>query len=124
MPSLQYKNYLLIMLTIVAVFNYLDRAVLSLMLEPIKQDLELNDSQLGFLTGFAFALFYAVAGIPIARWADRGNRNHVVSVTTALWSGMLVLCGLVSNYTQFVLARVGVAVWRSGLRTTGTIIDC
>jgi len=114
MLNLQYKHYLLGLLTVVAASNYLDRTVLSLLLEPIKQDLALNDSQLGLLTGLAFALFYAVAGIPIARWADRGNRNTVVSVTTALWSVMLALCGLVSNFTQLLLVRVGVAVGEAG----------
>jgi len=114
MSKLAYKHYMLGLLTIVAVFNYLDRTVLSLLLEPIKQDLELSDSQLGLLTGFAFALFYAVAGIPIARWADRGNRNTVVASTTALWSIMVVFCGLVGNFTQLLLVRVGVAVGEAG----------
>ena len=114
MSNLQYKHYLLGLLTVVATLNFLDRFVLSLLLGPIKQDLELSDTQLGFLTGFAFALFYAVAGIPIARWADRGNRNTIVTVTTALWSAMVALCGLVGNFTQLLLVRVGVAVGESG----------
>ena len=89
MGKFQYKNYLLVLLTVVAAFNYLDRFVLSLVMEPIKQEFQLSDSQLGFLSGFAFAFFYAVAGVPIARWADRGNRNVIVSLTTGLWSVML-----------------------------------
>ena len=109
-----YRYYMLGLLTTVAVFNYLDRSVLSLLLEPIKQDLQLSDSQLGFLTGFAFASFYAIAGVPIARWADRGNRNTIISVTTALWSSMVVLCGFVGNYTHLLLVRVGVAVGEAG----------
>lgn len=109
-----YKHYLLILLTLVGVLNYLDRYVLALLLEPIKHDLQLSDSQLGFLTGFAFALFYAVAGIPLARWADRGNRNTVIAVTTGLWSSMVAVCGLVGNYWQLLLARVGVAVGEAG----------
>lgn len=114
MPKLAYKNYMLGLLTVVAAFNYLDRFVLSLVMEPIKHDLQLSDSQLGLLTGFAFTLFYATAGIPIARWADRGNRNTVVTATTALWSAMLVFCGLVGNFTQLLLVRVGVAVGEAG----------
>ena len=114
MLKLAYKHYLLGLLTVVAVFNYLDRFVLSLLMEPIKQEFQLSDSHLGFLSGFAFALFYAVAGIPIARWADRGNRNTIVFVTTALWSAMLALCGLVGNFTQLLLTRVGVAVGEAG----------
>lgn len=114
MFRIQYKHYLLVLLTIVAAFNYLDRYVLSLAMEPIKQEFQLNDSQLGFLSGFAFALFYAVAGIPIARWADRGNRNVIVSITTGLWSTMVVLCGVVGNFTQLLLVRVGVAIGEAG----------
>ena len=114
MGKFQYKDYLLIVLTVVAAFNYLDRFVLSLLLEPIKQEFKLNDSQLGFLTGFGFALFYAVAGIPIARWADRGNRNIIVAVTTGLWSAMVALCGMAGNFMQLLLARVGVAAGEAG----------
>lgn len=114
MDKIQYKQYFLILLTLVATFNYLDRYVLSLVMESIKLEFQLSDSQLGFLTGMAFALFYAVAGVPIARWADRGNRNIIVSLSTGLWSVMLVFCGLVANYTQLLLARVGVAVGEAG----------
>jgi len=114
MPKLPYKYYLLMVLTTVAVFNFFDRFVLSLLLEPIKQDFQLSDSQLGLLTGFAFAFFYAVAGVPIARWADRGNRNTIVSLTTGLWSCMVALSGLVGNFYQLLLVRVGVAVGEAG----------
>ena len=114
MPKLAYKHYMLGLLTVVGAFNYLDRGVLSLIMEPIKQDFQLSDSQLGLLTGFAFALFYALAGIPIARWADRGNRNTVVFVTTALWSAMVALSGVVGNFTQLLLVRIGVAVGEAG----------
>ena len=114
MPKLAYKHYMLGLLTVVAAFNYLDRVVLAMLLEPIKQDFQLSDSQLGVLTGFAFTVFYALAGIPIARWADRGNRNTIVSLTVALWSFMLVLCGLVGNFTQLLLVRMGVAVGEAG----------
>ncbi len=118
MPKLTYKYYMLGLLTFVGAFNYVDRTVISLLLELIKQDLQLSDSQLGLLTGFAFSLFYGVAGIPIARWADRGNRNIIVTVTTGLWSAMVVLCGLAGNYTQLLLARVGVAVGEAGCLPT------
>jgi len=113
-PKLAYKHYLLGLLTVVAAFNYLDRVVLALLLEPIKQEFQLSDGQLGFLSGFAFTLFYALAGIPIARWADRGNRNTIISVTTALWSSMVALCGLVGNFNQLLLVRMGVAVGEAG----------
>ena len=114
MDKFQYKYYLLSLLTVVAVFNFLDRGVLALAMESIKDDFQLSDSQLGVMSGFAFALFYALAGIPVARWADRGNRNHVVALTTGLWGGMLALSGMVGNFTQLLLVRVGVAVGESG----------
>lgn len=105
---------MLLLLTVVAAYNYIDRLVLSLVLEDIKQDLDLSDTQLGLLSGIAFSLFYSVAAIPIARWADRGNRNLIVSSTTALWSGMVILCGLVSSFAQLLIVRVGVAVGEAG----------
>lgn len=114
MRKFQYKHYLLILLTAIAVFNLLDRYVLSLVMEPLKQEFQLSDSDLGILSGFAFAFFYAVAGIPIARWADRGNRNTIVSLTTGMWSVLVVLFGMVGNFTQLLAVRVGVAVGEAG----------
>ena len=119
MRRLQYRQYMLMLLTVVAVFSYLDRGVLALALESIKEEFQLSDSQLGFMGGFSFALFYAVVGLPIARWADRGNRNHVVTFTTGLWSLMLLACGLVGNFWQLLLFRVGVAVGESGCHPVG-----
>ena len=119
MKNFQYKHYALVLLTVVSVFNYLDRGVLALAMEAIKAEFDLKDSQLGLMSGFAFALFYAVVGLPIARWADCGNRNHVVTLTTALWSAMLVMCGLAGSFTQLLLARVGVAVGESGCVPAG-----
>ena len=114
MTNFHYKHYMLVLLTVIGVFNYLDRNVLGLAMESIKQEFELSDGQLGLMSGFAFALFYAVAGIPIARWADRGNRNHVITLTTALWSVMIAVSGLVGNFYQLLLVRVGVAVGEAG----------
>ncbi len=112
--AMQYRYYLLGLLTLIASLNFLDRTVLSLLLEPIKQDLDLSDSQLGFLTGFAFASFYAIAGIPLARWSDRGNRNTIIFLTTGLWSALVSLSGFVTSFTQLLLVRVGVAVGEAG----------
>lgn len=109
-----YKSYLLVLLTVIAVFNFLDRVVLGLVLESIKAEFDLSDSQLGFLTGFAFALFYALAGIPIARWADRGNRNTVVSATVILWSSMVAISGAAVSFLQILFVRIGVAVGEAG----------
>src|SRR5690349_16468363 len=100
MKSSGYRKYLLALLTGLLIFNFMDRFALGLVLQDIKRDLDLSDTQLGFLTGLAFALFYSVMGIPIARWADRGNRVTVISVTTVLWSAAVALCGMVSNFIQ------------------------
>ena len=96
MPGRRYKTYLLALLMIILASNFFDRVALGVVLESIKADLELSDTQLGFLGGLAFAAFYALMGIPIARWADRGNRVTIIAVTTALWSAMVALCGMKS----------------------------
>lgn len=108
------RNYLLVLLAAIMVFNYVDRLALGLLLEEIKVDLHLSDTQLGLLTGIVFALFYALMGIPIARWADRGNRAVIVSVTAALWSIAVALCGAASSFLQLVVLRMMVAVGEAG----------
>jgi MFS transporter, Spinster family, sphingosine-1-phosphate transporter len=87
---------------------------LGLVLQDIKADLALSDTQLGILTGIAFALFYSVMGIPIARWADRGNRVTIVTITTALWSVAVALCAIAGSFAQLLAIRVGVAVGEAG----------
>ena len=109
-----YRRYVLFILTLVYVFNFVDRQILVILQEPIKAELGLSDTQLGFLTGFAFALFYVVVGIPIARWADVGNRRNIVSLALVVWSGMTAVSGLAQNYVQLLLARIGVGVGEAG----------
>jgi MFS family permease len=109
-----YKNYMLILLMIILAFNYVDRLALGLVLQDIKASFHLSDTQLGLLSGIAFALFYSLMGMPIARWADRGDRALIISLTTALWSVAVSLCGFASNFIQLLLARVGVAVGEAG----------
>jgi MFS family permease len=109
-----YKHYLLAVLTALVVFNYVDRLALGVLLQDIKLDLQLSDTQLGFLGGIAFALFYSVMGVPIARWADRGNRVAIISLTSVLWSLAVALCGTASSFVQLLLIRVGVAVGEAG----------
>ncbi|RRJ83995.1 spinster family MFS transporter [Aestuariirhabdus litorea] len=113
-PSSGYRRYVLILLTFVYALNFIDRQILVILQESIKQDMDLSDSQLGLLTGFAFAIFYVSVGIPIARWADVGNRRNIVSIALALWSGMTALSGLTQNYLQLLLARIGVGVGEAG----------
>jgi MFS transporter, Spinster family, sphingosine-1-phosphate transporter len=110
----RYKNYLLNVLLVLLAFNYVDRLALGLLLQEIKADLGLSDAQLGLLSGIAFALFYSLMGIPIARWADRGNRVTIISITTAIWSAAVALCGLAGSFFQLLLIRIGVAVGEAG----------
>ena len=112
--SPRYKHFVLVMLTIVYAFNFIDRQILVILQEPIKADMGLSDAQLGLLSGFSFAIIYVTAGIPIAYWADRGNRRNIVSLALAVWSGMTAISGLVQNYTQLLLARIGVGLGEAG----------
>ncbi|HEB89975.1 MAG TPA: MFS transporter [Deltaproteobacteria bacterium] len=102
------------MLTIAYTFNFIDRQILVIIQEPIKAEMGLSDTQLGLLTGFAFALVYIVAGIPIAYQADRGNRRNIISLAVAGWSAMTALSGLAQNYGQLLLARIGVGIGEAG----------
>ncbi len=106
--------YALFILTIVYSFNFIDRQLLAILQESIKAELLLSDTQLGLLTGFAFARFYVTAGIPIARWADAGNRRNIVALAVFIWSFMTAISGLVQNYLQLLLARIGVGVGEAG----------
>lgn len=114
MRDRSYKHYLLTVLLVILASNYVDRLALGLLLQDIKVDLDLTDTQLGFLSGIAFTLFYSVMGIPIARWADRGNRVAIITFTTALWSAAVALCGVAGNFVQLLLIRIGVAVGEAG----------
>jgi len=94
-------------------FNWMDRYVLVILLQPIKEDLRLSDGQLGLLTGFAFALVYSIAGVPLARWADRGSRSSLISLGMTIWSVMTAISGLARNFPQLIVARFGVALGES-----------
>ncbi len=112
--SARARHYALVLLTVVYAFNFIDRQLLAILQESVKLDLGLSDSQLGLLAGFAFALFYASAGIPIARWADHSNRRNIVAAAVFTWSFMTAISGAVQNYTQLLLARIGVGVGEAG----------
>jgi len=105
---------LLMVLLSIVVFNYVDRYALGIVLQSIRSDLHLTDTQLGFLTGIAFALFYSIMGVPIARWADRGNRVAIIALTTVLWSIAVFSCGLAKTFVQLLLIRVAIAVGEAG----------
>ena len=107
---------MLFALLLVYILNFLDRQIVNILAEPIKRDLGLSDTQLGLLAGPAFAVFYAVLGIPIARYADRAGTNRVwlISLCLAVWSAMTAICGVAQNFLQLALARVGVGVGEAG----------
>jgi len=109
-----HRNYLLGVLLLIFASNNVDRIALGLVLQTLKTDLQLTDVQLGLLSGLAFALFYSVMGIPIARWADRGNRITIISVTTALWSVAVALCAVTTSFLQLLVIRVGAAIGEAG----------
>ncbi len=109
-----YRRYVLGILLTVYTFNYLDRQILSILLEPIKRDMELSDTALGFLTGVVFAIFYATLGLPIARFADKANRKMIISGSLAIWSGFTALSGTAQNFWQLAAYRIGVGVGEAG----------
>lgn len=112
--SPRYRNYALGVLFLGYVVNFVDRSILSILLEPIKHDLLLNDTQLGLLGGLAFAVFYTTLGIPIAALADRSNRVRILSIAMIVWSAMTALCGFAQNFLMLLLARIGVGVGEAG----------
>jgi predicted MFS family arabinose efflux permease len=109
------RYFLLAMLTMVGVLNFVDRQILSILLEAIKADLAFSDFQLGLLSGTLFAVFYSVVGIPVARLADRWDRGKIVSIALFVWSAMTVVSGFASSFSHMALARIGVAVGESGV---------
>jgi len=106
----RYARYVLGVLVIVYVFNFLDRQILSILAERIKADLGISDAQLGYLYGTAFAIFYALFGIPLGRLADVWDRRRLIAWGLAAWSGMTALSGLARSLPQLALARFGVGV--------------
>jgi predicted MFS family arabinose efflux permease len=114
LKSPRYRQYVLGMLVVVYAFNFLDRQIVTILAEPIKNDLGLNDTQIGLMTGLAFALFYTILGIPLARLADRSNRVSIITGALVVWSGMTALCGMAQNFSQMLAARIGVGVGEAG----------
>ncbi|MFW2349949.1 spinster family MFS transporter [Qipengyuania sp.] len=110
----RYRYFVLAVLTLVYSLNFIDRQLLVILQEQIKAELVLSDTQLGLLSGFAFALFYVSCGIPIARWADRGKRRSIIALALTVWSLMTAVSGLAQNYLQLLLARIGVGVGEAG----------
>lgn len=104
----------LAMLMAVYIFSFVDRLLLSVLAEPVKADLALNDAQMGLLGGLAFALLYSTMGIPLALVADRVGWSRVVGISLAAWSAFTAICGLAGNFWQMFLARLGVGIGEAG----------
>jgi predicted MFS family arabinose efflux permease len=111
-PSIR-RYYVLALLTAVYAFNFLDRTIFNVLIEPIKKEFALSDTTMGLLAGFGFVLFYSLLGIPIARIADRIDRRNIVAVALAFWSAMTVFCGMANSVATLALARIGVGVGES-----------
>lgn len=107
-------HYTLALLSLLAIIGYIDRQVLTVLMEPIKDDLGLNDTMLGALSGTAFAIFYCTAAFPIARWGDHGDRKTIISLCVLVWSVATAACGVAVNFVHLALARIGVAIGEAG----------
>ena len=107
--------YAVFVLLLAYVLSFVDRIILSLLVTPIKEDLGTTDAQMGLLMGFAFAIFYTIAGIPIAKYSDVKSRKMIIAISIFLWSIMTAVCGLARSFFQPFLARVGVGVGESAL---------
>ena len=108
------RNYTLFVLVLVFTSSHVDRQIMGILGQPIKESLLISDTQLGLLTGIMFAVFYATLGMPMAMWADRHNRRNLISFSVFLWSLMTALCGAASNFLQLLLMRIGVGVGEAG----------
>ncbi len=113
-PSKSYRTMVLLLLTLIYAFNFIDRQIIGILSPFIQADLELSNSQMGLLKGFLFALFYTVVGIPIAWLADRYSRVNIVSISVIAWSAFTALTGMANNFVQIGLARMGVGVGEAG----------
>ena len=108
------RRYVLGVLVVTYTFNFIDRQILGILVEPIKRDLGVSDTFMGLLTGLAFAVFYTLMGIPIARIADRANRRNLIAVALAIWSTFTALQGVAQNAWQLMVFRIGVGVGEAG----------
>ena len=114
-PNQVYAWYVVGVLTVAYIFSFVDRQIINLLVDPIREDLNLTDTQISLLQGIAFALFYTLMGIPIARLADVGNRRAIIAAGVFLWSLMTALCGLAKSFGQLFAARIGVGVGEAAL---------
>jgi MFS family permease len=112
--SERYRSYVVWLLFSVYVLNFVDRQILTILIQPIKDEFKFSDTQLGLLGGLAFALLYSALGIPIARRADRGNRVSIIALSLLVWSVFTTLTGLARTFVHFLFARVAVGIGEAG----------
>ncbi|TNF32906.1 MAG: MFS transporter [Gammaproteobacteria bacterium] len=110
-----YRHMVLALLLLAYILSFIDRNIMAVLVTPIQQDLQITDSQFALLHGFAFAVFYTLLGLPIARWADRGSRVKVISIGVIFWSIMTSLCGVAKQFPTLFLARMGVGLGEAAL---------
>lgn len=122
--STRYSVYVIFILSLATCLNYYDRNLIGILIEPLKAELHFSDSQVGLLSGLAFAIVYCAMGIPIARFADRGRRVRVLGIALAFWSVMTSLTGFATNFATLFAARLGVGVGEAGgLPTTHALVS-
>lgn len=114
-PRPAYAWYAVVVLTLAYTCSFIDRQILTLLIEPIRRDLRINDTQVALLGGLAFSIFYTTLGIPLARLADQANRRNLIAAGVALWSSMTMACGLARGFWTLFLGRVGVGVGEAAL---------
>jgi len=112
--SPSYRHYVLVLLMLVYTLNFIDRTLIAVVAQPIIESFQLTDAQWGLLYGPPFAIFYAIMGLPIALWADRANRVHIISLCIVLWSIMTALCGVAMGFFSLLMFRIGVAIGEAG----------
>nr|WP_231737439.1 MULTISPECIES: MFS transporter [unclassified Caulobacter] len=110
----RYRRYALGLLMLIYALNMLDRQIITILAEPMKAELNLADWQIGAVSGLAFALFYSAVGLPMARFADQGDRVRLIAISLAVWSAFTATCGLARTFPQLILARIGVGVGEAG----------
>lgn len=109
-----YRRWLVFVLLLVAVFNFADRAILAVLAQPIKEDLQLTDTDLGVLQGLGFAILYSVLGVPLGLLAERVSRTRLLAACIAVWSAMTVACGFAGGFVTMLLGRIGVGIGEAG----------
>lgn len=108
------RHYPLLLLTLAYTSSHVDRGIINILMPSIKETFQVSDTLLGLLGGLVFAVFYATLGVPIAMWADRGNRRNIIALAVTVWSGMTAACGLAGSFGQLALARIGVGIGEAG----------